>query len=85
MVPLQDRGEPKEISINSFCVSQGVPYSKFNDWFRKAHKKIVPVQIGSIPSVDKVPVKEDTFQVVKEKGDVMVIIQNREEGRSDWS
>ena len=32
-------GEPKGISINSFCVSQGIPYTQFNDWFRKTHKK----------------------------------------------
>ena len=30
-------GEPKGISINSFCVGQGVPYNQFNDWFRKAY------------------------------------------------
>ena len=45
-------GEPKGISINSFCVNQGVPYNQFNDWFRKTHKKIVPVQIDGIPSAD---------------------------------
>lgn len=28
-------GEPKGVSINSFCVNQGVPYNQFNDWFRK--------------------------------------------------
>ena len=32
-------GEPKGISINTFCVNQGVPYNQFNDWFRKTHKK----------------------------------------------
>ena len=71
-------GEPKGISINSFCVNQGVPYNQFNDWFRKTHKKIVPVQIDGIPSVDEAPVKESTSKVVKEKGDIMILIQNRE-------
>ena len=51
-------GEPKGISINSFCVNQGVPYNQFNDWFRKTHKKIVPVQIDGIPSADEGLVKE---------------------------
>lgn len=70
-------GEPQGISINSFCVSQGIPYKHFNDWFRKTHKKIVPVQIDGIPSVDEVSVKDETSKVVKAKGDIMVIIQNR--------
>ena len=71
-------GEPKGISINSFCISQGVPYNQFNDWFRKTHKKIVPVQIDGIPSVDETSVKEDTSTVVKEKGDIMILIQNHD-------
>ena len=29
--------KPKGISINFFCVDQGVPYNQFNDWFRKAY------------------------------------------------
>jgi len=66
-------GEPKGVSINSFCVSQGVPYNQFNDWFRKTHKKIV----DGIPSVDESPVKESISKVIKEKGDIMVFIQPR--------
>ena len=34
-------GEPKGISINSFCLTQGVPYRDFNTWFVKTRKKIV--------------------------------------------
>ncbi|MBQ8501364.1 MAG: hypothetical protein IJ494_03520 [Bacteroides sp.] len=71
-------GESQGISINSFCVSQGVPYTQFNDWFRKTHKKIVPVQIDGIPSVDAASVQEATSKVVKAKGDIMVLIQNRD-------
>ena len=41
-------GEPKGIYINFFCVNQGVPYNRFNDWFRKTHKKIVPVPMVSL-------------------------------------
>ena len=59
-------------------MNQGVPYNQFNDWFRKTHKKIVPVQIDGIPSVDEAPVKESTSKVVKEKGDILILIQNRE-------
>ena len=57
-------GEPKGISINSFCVNQGVPYNQFNDWFRKTHKKIVPVQIDGIPSTNEDPVKDDTPKAI---------------------
>lgn len=38
-------GEPRRISINSFCLMQGVLYRYFNSWFVKTRKKIVPVQI----------------------------------------
>lgn len=45
-------GEPKGISINSFCLTQGVPYRDFNSWFVKTRKKIVPVQVEGVPSSD---------------------------------
>ena len=45
-------GEPKGTSINSFCLSQGVPYRDFNTWCVKPRKKIVPVQIEDAPSSD---------------------------------
>ncbi len=41
-------GEPQGISINSFCLIQGVPYRDFNTWFVKTRKKIVPVQIEGV-------------------------------------
>lgn len=28
-------GEPHGISINSFCINQGVPYKQFYAWFKK--------------------------------------------------
>ena len=71
-------GEPKGISINSFCVSQGVSYNHFNDWFRKTHKKIVPVQIDGFTSVDEELVKEVKSEIIKEKGHIIVLIQNRD-------
>lgn len=50
-------GEPKGISINSFCLPHGVPYRDFNTWFVKTCKKIVPVQIEGVPSSES-PVDE---------------------------
>lgn len=38
-------GEPKGVSIEQFCIQQGVPYQVFNKWFRNRKKRIVPVEI----------------------------------------
>ena len=59
-------------------MNQGIPYNQFNDWFRKTHKKIVPVQIDGIPSADEGSAKESKPDIVKEKGHIMVLIQNRD-------
>ena len=74
-------GEPKGVSINSFCMNQGVPYNQFNEWFRKTHKKIVPVQIDGIPTEENV-VKEknqiETENKPTSKSQIMVSIQTRD-------
>lgn len=41
--------EPKHISINDFCIRKGLPYTEFNKWFRKTHKRIVPVEVEGMP------------------------------------
>ncbi|WP_300770979.1 hypothetical protein [uncultured Bacteroides sp.] len=38
-------GEPKGVSINSFCISNNIPYTAFYDWFKKTQKKVVPVEV----------------------------------------
>ena len=38
-------GEPKGVSINSFCFSNNIPYTAFYDWFKKTQKKVVPVEV----------------------------------------
>ena len=48
----RQRVNPKGISINSFCLIQGVHYRNFITWFVKTRKRIVPVQIEVIPSSD---------------------------------
>ena len=45
-------GEPKGISINSFCLTHGVTYHAFNSWVGQTRKKIVLVQIEGVPSSD---------------------------------
>ena len=42
-------GEPKGVSINSFCISNNIPYTAFYDWFKKTQKKVVPVEVEGIP------------------------------------
>ena len=37
-------GEPNGVSINSFCISNNIPYTAFYDWFKKTQKKVVPVE-----------------------------------------
>ena len=37
-------GEPKGGSINSFCISNNIPYTAFYNRFKKTQKKIVPVK-----------------------------------------
>ena len=39
-------GEPKGVFINSFCVSNNVPYTVFYDWYKKIQKKAVPVEVS---------------------------------------
>ena len=34
-------GEPKGVSINSFCIGNNIPYTAFYAWFKKTQKKIV--------------------------------------------
>ena len=84
----ETEGEPKGISINSFCLIQGVPYRDFNTWFVKTRKKIVPVQIEGVPSSDSLveacpaPVCDDA--VLKQvppriiSGNILVTIQTRD-------
>lgn len=52
-------GEPQGLSINDFCLRQGVPYNEFNKWFRKTHKAVVPVKVEGMPGYDDEP--DDEF------------------------
>ena len=48
----QTEGDPKGISINSFCLQRGVPYNEFEKWFRKTHQSVAPVEVTGIPEVE---------------------------------
>ena len=52
-------GEPKGVSINSFCISNNIPYTAFYDWFKKTLKKVVPVEVdGSIMVTIRIRTRE---------------------------
>ena len=81
----QTEGELKGVSINSFCVSNNIPYTAFYDWFKKTQKKIVPVEVEGIPEQVARETKEQhdvskdkPKQTPHYKGDIMVTIKTRE-------
>ena len=60
-------GEPKGVSINSFCISNNIPYTAFYDWFKKTQKKVVPVEVEGIPEELIRTGNEEQQDVAKEK------------------
>ena len=78
-------GEPKGVSINSFCIGNNIPYTAFYDWFKKTQKKIVPVVVEGIP--EELTHADNEGQDVTQdkpkrtsphKGSIMVTIRTRE-------
>lgn len=43
-------GQPQSVSIESFCLQQGVSYTAFYKWFSSRKKRIVPVEIVGMPA-----------------------------------
>jgi hypothetical protein len=48
----QSEGLPHDMSIEQFCIKQGVPVNEFNKWYRDTHKRIHPIQVDGIPSAE---------------------------------
>ena len=78
-------GEPKGVSINSFCISNNFPYTAFYDWFEKTQKKIVPVEVeGNSEELLQTGIevqdvtKEKPKRTFPHKGSIMVTIRTRE-------
>ena len=78
-------GEPKGVSINSFCISNNIPYTAFYDWFKKTQKKVVPVEVEGIPEElvqasngEQDVTKEKPKRISPNKGNIMVTIRTRE-------
>ena len=55
----QSEGLPYNLSIEEFCLKQGVPVSEFNKWYRDTHKRIHPIQVDGAPASEA---KEDTAE-----------------------
>ncbi|MDN0051732.1 hypothetical protein QVN91_01880 [Bacteroides caecigallinarum] len=73
-------GEPKGVSINSFCISNNIPYTAFYDWFKKTQKKVVPVEVEGIPEElvqasngEQDVTKEKPKRISPNKGNIMVL------------
>ena len=45
----QSEGLPYNLSIEEFCLKQGVPVNEFNKWYRDTHKRIHPIQVDGAP------------------------------------
>lgn len=75
-------GEPHGISINSYCIKQGVPYKQFYAWFKKhAKDTVIPVEIEGAPTGDETDGVECASQPVsnlktkKSKGGILITVQ----------
>ena len=75
-------GEPHRISINSFCINQGVPYKQFYAWFKKhAKDTVIPVEIEGAPADEETDDVEAPSQPAskpkakKSKGGILITIQ----------
>jgi hypothetical protein len=60
-------GEPKGISINAFCMNQGIPYTQFYDWFRRTRQQVVPVQVEGMPSEGETNVEPESNKASEPK------------------
>ena len=70
--------KPKGVSINSFCISNNIPYTAFYDWFKKTQKKVVPVEVEGIPKELIQAGNEEQKRTSSHKGNIMVTIKTRE-------
>ena len=68
-------GEPKGVSINSFCISNNIPYTAFYDWFKKTQKKVVSVEVEGIPEELIRTGNEERQEVAKDKPNVQFPIK----------
>jgi hypothetical protein len=77
-------GAPKDISINSFCVNQSVPYNEFKKWYKKNHQKVAEVNVvgspeqtsvGTPPAEAPRAVQTKDAENKKRRGNILVTIK----------
>jgi hypothetical protein len=79
----QTEGAPKGISINSFCVNQGVPYNEFEKWYKKNHRTVAEVNVvgapeqasEEAPSAEEPSVAKVSGAGKKQRGNILVTIK----------
>ena len=47
------------MTIESFCINNGVNYRAFDKWYRNSHKDIIPIQIIDKPEAEHQECKQD--------------------------
>lgn len=60
----QTEGIPHDLSIEQFCLKQGVPVNEFNKWYRDTHKRIHAIRVDGVPSMES---KEPSEEAPVEK------------------
>ena len=49
----QSEGLPYNLSIEEFCLKQGVLVNELNKWYRDTHKRIYPIQVDGAPASEE--------------------------------
>jgi len=49
------------------CTKHGVDYPTFDKWYRKTHKKVYPVTVKGIPSVEETEIQTEAEKVSEER------------------
>lgn len=47
----QTESVPHGVSLQSFCLTNNVPYNIFHKWYKDTRRKIVEVHLDGVPSV----------------------------------
>ena len=71
----QTEAFPHGESLQSFCVTNKVPYNIFQKWFKDIRKKVVEVQVNGAPETDheeKTKTSDQSHPVLQSKNDTPV-------------
>ncbi|MCQ2058083.1 MAG: hypothetical protein MJY75_07765 [Bacteroidaceae bacterium] len=55
----KSEGEPNGLSIERYCMMNGVPYRQFEKWFRSTRQEIVPIQVDGAPEQEPTSALQD--------------------------